>query len=103
MRGPRAAPRSETKFPQLLAATIPGMIYFLVSSRDPDYGITDELKAPPVRISGTQIDRLLVPARKALELRGISTTRAAGMSLRSQVPAQTHFDRKTVMPGEASL
>jgi hypothetical protein len=79
------------------------MIDFLASSRTPDYGITDELKALLVRISGAQIDRLLAPARKALELRGISTTRAAGASLRSQVPVQTHFDRKTVQPGEASL
>jgi hypothetical protein len=75
------------------------MIDFLVSSSEPDYGITGELKAQLVTISGAQIDRLLAPARKALELRGISTTRAAGASLRSQVPVQTHFDRKTVKPG----
>ena len=88
---------------KLFAAMIRGMIDFLASSRTPDYGITDELKALLVRISGAQIDRLLAPARKALELRGISTTKAAGASLRSQVPVQTHFDRKTVQPGEASL
>jgi hypothetical protein len=75
------------------------MVDFLVSSREPDYGITGELRAQLVTISGAQIDRLLAPARKALELRGISTTRAAGASLRSQVPVQTHFDRKTVKPG----
>jgi hypothetical protein len=76
------------------------MIDFLAASKDPDYGITDELTALLARISGAQIDRLLAPARKALELRGVSTTRAAGASLRSQVPVQTHFDRKTVGPGD---
>jgi hypothetical protein len=85
---------------KLLAAMIGEMIDFLVSSKEPDYGITDELKALLVRISGAQIDRVLAPARKALELRGISTTRAAGASLRSQVPVQTHFDRKAVKPGD---
>ncbi|MDR0612404.1 MAG: hypothetical protein LBG45_02780 [Dysgonamonadaceae bacterium] len=70
------------------------MIDFLVSWKEPDYGITDELKVLRVRISGAQIDRLLAPARKALELRGVSTTRAAGASLRSQAPVQTLFDRK---------
>jgi hypothetical protein len=85
---------------KLLASLIRGMIEFLVSSREPDYGITDRFKTLLVRISGAQIDRLLAPARKALELRGLSTTRAAGASLRSQVPVQTHFDRKTVQPGD---
>ena len=85
---------------KLLAAMIRGMIDFLVSSKEPDYGITEELKALLITISGAQIDRLLAPARKALELRGVSTTRAAGASLRSQVPVQTHFDRKTVGPGD---
>jgi hypothetical protein len=47
---------------KLLAAMIRGMIDFLVSSREPDYGITGGLKALPVRISGAQIDRLLTPA-----------------------------------------
>jgi hypothetical protein len=46
------------------------MIEFLASSKAPDYGITDELKALLVWISGAQIERLLAPARKALELRG---------------------------------
>ena len=77
------------------------MIDFLVSSKAPDYGITDELSPLLVGISGAQIDRLLAPARKALEVRGVSTTRAAGASLRSQAPVQTHFDQKAVWPGEA--
>ena len=85
---------------KLFAAMIRGMIDFLVSSKKPDYGITEELKALLVRISGAQIDRLLAPERQALEIRGVSTTRAAGVSLRSQVPVQTHFDRQTVGPGD---
>jgi hypothetical protein len=55
---------------KLLAAMIRGMIDFLASSKDPGYGITEGLKALLVGISGAQIDRLLAPARKALELRG---------------------------------
>jgi len=84
---------------KLLAPTIRGMIDFLAASKKPNYGITDEIKVLLVKISGAQIDRLLAPARKALEIRGISTTRAAGASVRSQVPVQTYFDRKTVQPG----
>ena len=55
---------------KLLAAIIRGMIDFLVSSKEPDYGITGELKALLITISGVQTDRLLAPARKALEIRG---------------------------------
>ena len=78
---------------KLLAALIREMIDLLVSSKAPDYGITEGLKALRVRISGAQIDR---PARKAREI----TTRAAGASLRSPVPVPTRFDRKTVRPGD---
>jgi hypothetical protein len=85
---------------KLLAPLIRGIIDFLVASKEPDYGIRDEQKSLLVTVSGAQIDRLLAPARKALEIRGISTTRAAGASLRSQVPVQTHFDRKAVKPGD---
>ena len=85
---------------KLCAAMIRGMIDFLVSWKEPDYGITDELKVLLITISGAQIDRVVAPARNALELRGVSTTRAAGASLRSQVPVQTHVDRKTVGPGD---
>ncbi|MHB9293796.1 hypothetical protein Holit_03427 [Hollandina sp. SP2] len=48
----------------------------------------------------SQIDRLLTPAWKALELRGISMTRMAGASLRSRAPVHTQVDRKVVKPGE---
>ncbi|MDR1286699.1 MAG: hypothetical protein LBK08_03735, partial [Treponema sp.] len=63
---------------KLLAPLIGGIIDFLVASREPDYGISEEHKGLLVKVSGAQIDRLLAPARKALEIRGISTTRAAG-------------------------
>jgi hypothetical protein len=46
------------------------MIDFLAVSKEPDYGITDEMKALLVPISGAQADRLLKSARKALEIRG---------------------------------
>jgi hypothetical protein len=46
------------------------MIDFLTVSKEPDYGITDELKALLVPISGAQADRVLKPARKALDIRG---------------------------------
>jgi hypothetical protein len=85
---------------KLLAPLIRGIIDFLTASKEPEYGINDETKALLVRISGAQIDRLLAPARREKEVRGISTTRAAGASLRSHVPVQTHFDRKTVKPGD---
>jgi hypothetical protein len=85
---------------KLLAPLIRGIIDFLVVSKEPDYGISDEHKALLMKVSGAQIDRLLAPKRKALEIRGISVTRTAGASLRSQVPVQTHFDRKAVKPGD---
>jgi hypothetical protein len=88
---------------KLLAPLIRGIIDFLTASKEPDYGISDEMKALLAQVSGAQIDRLLASARWALEVRGISTTRAAGASLRSPVPVQTHVDRKAVKPGDESL
>jgi hypothetical protein len=85
---------------KLPAPLIRGMIDFLAALKDPEYGISEEHKALLVKVSGAQIDRLRGSARKVLELRGIGTTRAAGASLRSQAPVQTHFDRKAVKPGD---
>jgi hypothetical protein len=62
------------------------MLDFLAASKEPEYGISDEQQGLLATVSGAQLDRLLRPARKELELRGLSTTRAAGASLRSQVP-----------------
>jgi hypothetical protein len=84
----------------LFSPLIRGIIDFLAKSKAPDYGLSAENKVPLATVSGAQIDRLLAPARKALEMRGISTTRAAGAAPRSQVPAQTHFDRKAAWPGD---
>jgi hypothetical protein len=88
---------------KLLSPLIRGIIDFLVASKEPDDGSNDENKTLLAQVSGAQIDRLLAPARKALDVRGIRTTRAARASLRSQVPVQTHFDRKAVKPGDESL
>jgi hypothetical protein len=55
---------------KLLAAMVRGMTEFPASSKEPDCGIADELKALLAGTSGAQIDRLPAPARKALELRG---------------------------------
>jgi hypothetical protein len=85
---------------KLPAPLIRDIIDFPVASKEPDYGINEAHKALLMKVSGARIDRLLAPARKALEIRGISTTRAAGASLRSRVPVQTRFDRETVKPGE---
>jgi hypothetical protein len=79
---------------------IRGITDFLIPSKAPEYGISEESKVLLVTVSGAQIERLLGPARKVQEVRRISTTRAAGASLRSQVPVQTHFDLKVVKPGD---
>jgi hypothetical protein len=83
---------------KLLVPAIKGMIDFLET--DSEYGITAEIRALLVKVSPAEADILLKPAKKSLEVKGISTTRAASASLRSQVPVQTHFDRKTVKPGD---
>jgi transposase InsO family protein len=75
------------------------MIDFLAESKDPDYGIDGEIRALLLRVSPAAADRLLKKARKAEEIRGISTTRAPQSSLRAQVPVRTRCDRKTVTPG----
>ncbi|MHC6201756.1 hypothetical protein ACYULU_01015 [Breznakiellaceae bacterium SP9] len=79
------------------------MIAFLVASQVPSYGITDEIKELLLKISCSEADLLLRPARKALAIKGISTTRAAAVSLRSQVPVQTYFERETLKPGSFAL
>jgi hypothetical protein len=73
------------------------IIAFLSDSKNPDYGIDEEIRMLLLRVSPVEAGRLLRKAKKADEIRGISTTRAAGVSLRSQVPVQTHYNRKTVI------
>jgi hypothetical protein len=69
---------------KLLSPLIRGSIDFLTTLKEPDYGINDETKVLLVQVSGAQIDRLPAPARRALEVRGISTTRGTGASFRFQ-------------------
>jgi hypothetical protein len=71
------------------------MIDFLAA----EYGITEDIRALLLKVSPAEADLLLRPARKALEIKGVSTTKRASASLRSQVPVQTHFDREGVKPG----
>jgi len=84
---------------KLLIPMIRGMMGFLERSRSPNYGITDEVKKLLLEVSAAQADILLKPERKALEIKGVSTTRTVQTPLRSQIPVRTHFDRDTVKPG----
>ena len=45
--------------------------------RDPEYGIAPEIRPLLLEVSPAEADILLKPRRKALEIRGVSTTRAA--------------------------
>jgi hypothetical protein len=81
----------------LLKPAITGMIEYL--EQDAEYGITEEIKVKLLEISAAEIDILLKPARKALEIRGISTTKAASEGLRKQVPVQTTDEEGKKEPG----
>jgi len=85
---------------KLLLPTIRPMMDFLAASREPDYGITEVIRAQLMKVSPARADTLLAPARRAADVKGQSTTRMAAPSLRSLVPVQTYFDRATVKPGE---
>jgi hypothetical protein len=84
---------------KLLVPMIHLMIDFLVKSIEPNYGITGGIEKLLLEVSAAQADILLKPARKALEIKGISTTRSVQTPLRSQIPVRTHFDRDAVKPG----
>jgi hypothetical protein len=75
------------------------MIDFLVKSEQPKYGITEEIRKLLLGVSAAEADVLLAPARKALEIRGVGTTRSVHTPLRTQIPVKTHFDRDTLTPG----
>jgi len=85
---------------KLLVPMIRGIVDFLVESKHPDYGITGENRQLLVEVSAAEADILLKPARRALEIKGVSTTRAVQTPLRSQIPVRTHFDRETIKPGK---
>ena len=84
---------------KLLVPMIRGMMDFLTESKTPEYGISYEIRKLLEEVSGAEADILLKPAQKALEIKGVSTTRAVQTPLRSQIPVRTHFDRDTVKPG----
>ena len=85
---------------KLLVPMVCGMIDFLQGSKDPDYGITLEIRKLLLEASAAEADILLKLARKALEIKGASTTRAVQTPLRSQIPARTYFDRDSTKPGK---
>jgi hypothetical protein len=84
---------------KLLVPMISGMMDFLMESEHPHFGITEEIRKLLLEVSAAEADILLQPARKALEIKGVSTTRSVQTPLRSQIPVQTHFDRDTLKPG----
>jgi len=88
---------------KLLVPMIRGMIEFLEESKHPGYGITKEIRELLLKVSAAEADILLKPARKALEIKGVSTTRAVHTPLRNQIPVRTHFDRDTVKPGKLAF
>jgi hypothetical protein len=66
---------------------------------DSRYGITSEIREKLLVISPAQADRVLASARKKQAVLGLSTTRPAKLTLRSQVPVCTYHDRATTKPG----
>jgi hypothetical protein len=85
---------------KLLVPMVRGMTGFPAGSKNPDYGMTGETRRLLLEASAAEADMLLKPARKALELKGVSTTRAVQTPLGSQIPVRTHFDRDTVKSGK---
>ncbi|MCL1992379.1 MAG: hypothetical protein FWG66_05480 [Spirochaetes bacterium] len=88
---------------KLLVPLLRGIMDFLVASKDPDYGISEENRKLLLEVSPAEADILLRPAKKALEIKGISTTRSAQTPLKSRIPVHTHFDRDAVGPGQVSV
>jgi transposase InsO family protein len=88
---------------KLLVPMMRGMMDFLVGSKNPEYGITEGMRKLLLEVSAAEVDILLRPARKALEIKGVSTTRTVQTPLRSQIPVRTHFDREEIKPGMWAL
>jgi hypothetical protein len=82
---------------KLLVPMIRGMIDFLEA--DGGYGICGEMRALLEEVSPAEADLLLREARKKLEIRGVSTTRAVQTPVRSQIPVRVGFERDKVKPG----
>jgi hypothetical protein len=85
---------------KLLVPMIRSIISFIEESKKPDYRITAEIRKLLLEVSAAEADILLKGARKALEIKGVSTTRAVQTPLRSQIPVRTHFIREEVKPGQ---
>ena len=85
---------------KLLVPMIRGMADYLAESKTADCGITEENRKLLLEVSAAEADILLKGARKALAVKGVSTTRTVQTPLRSQIPVRTHFDRESVKPGK---
>jgi hypothetical protein len=79
---------------------ISGIIDFLAAYMEAGYEITEEIRKQLLEVGAAEADILLKGARKALEIKGVSTTRSVQTPLRSQIPVKTHFDRETLTPGK---
>jgi hypothetical protein len=73
---------------------IGGTIDFLAESEHPNYGITEEIRGLLLEESASEADLLLKPARKAFEIRGVST---ADISL-----AYVHYVREALKAAGAT-
>jgi hypothetical protein len=78
-------------------ADLRGMMDFLVA--DGGWGITPDIREKLLKISGSHANRLVAQAKKKADIFGVSTTKSAQMSLRSQVPVCTYHDRAEAKPG----
>jgi hypothetical protein len=67
---------------------------------DGSYEVTDDIRGKLLKISDSEADRLLAPARKEPGLEGISTTKPGRLDQRSKVPVCTWHDRLHAKPGE---
>ena len=81
-----------------LVPFIRNTIDFLEASRNPDFGITSDIRQLLLEISDSHVDRLLQPAKKRLAFRGKSCT-TQGPLLKSQIPVRTFFAWDERKPG----
>lgn len=88
---------------KLLVPALRSMVDFPAASGEPDYGISEDIRALLLRVSAAEADILLKAARKALVTGGISTTRSKQTPLRAPVPVQTRFNRATTKPGDLAF
>jgi hypothetical protein len=92
-------PCGRTEGPQLPVPMTGGMIDFPAGSEQPNYGITEGIRKLLLEVSAAEADLSPAPSRKALEIRGVGTTRSVRTPLRNQIPVKTRFDRDTVKSG----